>query len=238
MRCNNCGWENPPNKIKCEKCNAPLDGSMAASAHPRVNEEKQAPSENFNNKSGDTVRICPKPGCGYLLRVKDTECPMCGDNKVKPEPDEPETKKCPYCGCLLGGSAFSKGTVNLSCKKLVGFLVTYNSLQYRLTSPCINYGSSFPLFSGRNSIGSGSSNDIVIPDKAVSKEHLVVAYYPQDKKFRFSIAGLTQNGTHINDKFYPDGGGELENYDVIVIGSTKLTLVAIPEIAIPENAFV
>lgn len=28
MRCNNCGWENPDGKQKCEKCNAPLQGGV------------------------------------------------------------------------------------------------------------------------------------------------------------------------------------------------------------------
>ncbi|GHT66105.1 hypothetical protein AGMMS50239_27040 [Bacteroidia bacterium] len=27
MRCNNCGWENPIEKTKCEKCNTPLDAT-------------------------------------------------------------------------------------------------------------------------------------------------------------------------------------------------------------------
>ena len=28
MRCKNCGWNNPAGNEKCEKCNAPLAGSM------------------------------------------------------------------------------------------------------------------------------------------------------------------------------------------------------------------
>lgn len=28
MRCKNCGWDNPDGSLKCQKCNAPLKGSM------------------------------------------------------------------------------------------------------------------------------------------------------------------------------------------------------------------
>jgi len=34
MKCNNCGWDNPPGKVKCEKCNVRLEGSMVIRFKP------------------------------------------------------------------------------------------------------------------------------------------------------------------------------------------------------------
>ena len=29
MRCTNCGWDNPDENVKCEKCDAPLGGNRS-----------------------------------------------------------------------------------------------------------------------------------------------------------------------------------------------------------------
>lgn len=80
MRCKNCGWENPDNLTKCEKCGTALEGGMpyqAASVTPvqnfnkTVNEAVAFPSEPV--KEGGS--FCPK--CGYPLRPGVQVCPNC-----------------------------------------------------------------------------------------------------------------------------------------------------------------
>ena len=230
MRCGNCGWENPPNNIKCVKCNVPLEGSMVYS---NSDNEKQPTSDAFAKQ---TARGCPAPNCGYPLIPTDTECPNCGfsfddkeDNTVQknaninqPKPVQ-KMQKPPLNGgtIIQGANVFDDGgdTIN---KKLVGFLVTYTNSKNGLF---------FPIYEGRNSIGRDPENDVVIQDKSVSGNHLVVAYYAQNNKFYFETVGLTQNGTYVNNRFFPKGGDELVNNDIINIGDTKLTFIAIPEIA-------
>jgi hypothetical protein len=107
-------------------------------------------------------------------------------------------------------------------KKIMGLLVTYD------TRPS---GQVFHIYEGTNSVGRDSDNSIVIPeDLAVSKKHLIIAYYPANGKFYFEAVGLTQNGTYLNDTFYAKGGDELHTYDVIHIGNTRLIFIAIPRI--------
>lgn len=48
MRCRNCGWDNPENNAKSEKCNAPLDGSMMYEHQP---ETRQNHTEDNSLKS-------------------------------------------------------------------------------------------------------------------------------------------------------------------------------------------
>jgi len=88
MRCKNCGWENPGNKAKCEKCNALLTGSAGD------------PDDSFTGKSKPqkTSRGCPE--CGYPVREADQSCPRCGysfsDTKqATPAVEEPKPEEAP-----------------------------------------------------------------------------------------------------------------------------------------------
>jgi uncharacterized Zn finger protein (UPF0148 family) len=189
--------------------------------------ERQSGSGNFS--PGATALSCPD--CGYPLKPADAECPNCGrgraqgeDKKRKEKPDpekppKPDIFKRTKVHSSEGGDALPGGEER---RKLTGFLVTYG------ISP---NGIFFPIYEGRNTLGSDPSNDIVLPVDSVSGKHLEIAYYGQNKKFYFETVGLTQNGTYVNDTFYPKGGDELKNLDVITIGSARLTFMAIPEAA-------
>lgn len=90
MRCKNCGWENPQSNLKCEKCNAPLTGSMAGDSGRSV---QSSPVEGMNLKgtvsesqifgsqvarpAGAQNRSCPK--CGYPVARDMKVCPNCGE---------------------------------------------------------------------------------------------------------------------------------------------------------------
>lgn len=107
MRCKNCGWENPDNSLRCEKCNAPLSGSMGEhnnadnDYHSKSNSERPLggtvkessifPSSSFNdqgtkhrqsidsnNSEGPTASQASCPKCGYPLRHDMKVCPSCG----------------------------------------------------------------------------------------------------------------------------------------------------------------
>jgi|GEM_PF-5192356 len=36
MRCKNCGWDNPDENTKCEKCNAPLNFTLVAKTRAKI----------------------------------------------------------------------------------------------------------------------------------------------------------------------------------------------------------
>ena len=69
MRCKNCNWENPVGRTKCEKCNAPLSGSMIS---PADDDEKK---DNLQTVNDSDVTVCT---CGYPLRPDESVCPNCG----------------------------------------------------------------------------------------------------------------------------------------------------------------
>ena len=224
MRCKNCGWDSPAGTKKCEKCNAPLAGSMVEK-DPVGAREKISEDVNLNNTvresfgtgappgaegdkpNKDVETPMKKCGCGYLLMPSATECPECGTSPDEASIDEPSKKEL--------------DTTTRTNLKLVGFLVTYCHSKT---------GVFFPLYEGNNSIGRSKKNDIVIPDKEASEEHLDIFYFAEEKKFEFE-ALRTKNGTLINGKKFSTGKGELQSSDSIVIGSTKLTFIAIPETA-------
>jgi len=63
MRCKNCGWNNPEDQTKCEKCKTSLSGLSE-----NVPVEGGAPKK--------TIEGCPQ--CGYPLKRAEKSCPQCG----------------------------------------------------------------------------------------------------------------------------------------------------------------
>ena len=201
MRCKNCGWENPDENLKCEKCGSSLGGM------------NDSVSVKYQSTVGFDVRKtlagCPK--CGYPLRLSDQRCPNC-DNPVAGK----ETNiSSPMGGTIIAGVGTSEK--HKEGKKLVGFLVSYS------LNPL---GEFFPVFEGRNYIGRDNSSNICIQgDSLISSKHFSILYRPIDKKFKFKDEH-SSNGTFINEKLLDEG--ELKNFDTILIGSTKLLFIAIP----------
>lgn len=129
MRCNNCGWENAPGNAKCEKCNAPLKGSMVGPS-PQVTPQPspQSNSGSVNtplrgtlnerdafgggSSSGNGINIkkgnnkCPK--CGYLVSSNMNTCPSCGTSlNVNSNNGGTQAKVCSGCGAqLVSGAQF------------------------------------------------------------------------------------------------------------------------------------
>lgn len=89
MRCKNCGWENPDNLTRCEKCNTPLDGVSFNAAPAAVAQQ------NFNKTVNEAVvfpdapvggtNVCPQ--CGYPMRPGVNVCPNChyGSTEIEPQ---------------------------------------------------------------------------------------------------------------------------------------------------------
>lgn len=104
-------------------------------------------------------------------------------------------------------------------RKLVGFLVTYNRTPM---------GKAFNIYEGRNYIGRDASCDISIPDdNQMSGKHMLIRYLSGNNKFSFKDE-MSSNGTYINKELLDEG--ELQNYDIIRVGSTLFIFIAIPQI--------
>lgn len=139
MRCKNCGWENPAEKLKCEKCNAPLSGSMIdhesvyhGSKKGSVKEEHDSLRSTVRESSVfDSIKGSPNgskvcENCGYELADDMKICPACGTPTAETKSanqHEPKgkNKRCPKCGaelipnarfCPQCGQTLRSGTVN------------------------------------------------------------------------------------------------------------------------------
>ena len=220
MRCENCGWENSNENLKCEKCGAQLAKSSDSSTMRQT-------IHNFSDTGFDskkTQKGCPE--CGYPMRPSEHQCPQCGNAMESKETVSDSQKK----SSPLPLSPKPKGTVIINIseeeeqstrtfgRKIVGFLITYSHS---------SLGEFFPLYEGRNSIGKDNSMDVqIIGDEAVSSKHLNILFRPVDHKFKFKDDQST-NGTFLNGELTDEG--ELVDKDCISIGSTKLIFMAIPE---------
>ncbi|MBQ9309907.1 MAG: zinc ribbon domain-containing protein [Bacteroidales bacterium] len=99
MRCLNCGWENPDNLQKCEKCNSPLDAHIAheAPAHPAPEHEEVlrgtiSEQQVFADPAPTNREDKNCPTCGYPLRDGMHHCPNCGED-LNPEKSSAQSAK-------------------------------------------------------------------------------------------------------------------------------------------------
>lgn len=130
MRCRNCGWENPAGKQKCEKCNAPLSGSMIDDSDSFARKDSIAESlrgtipesgSGSLSQMGEATDNIPSncTDCGYPVSTVMKVCPNCGKKlRDKAVVGVPEGKqKCSKCGelasvgakyCSMCGNILSK----------------------------------------------------------------------------------------------------------------------------------
>ena len=100
-------------------------------------------------------------------------------------------------------------------RKLVGFLVSYDLDEQ---------GKSYPLFEGRNLVGSDRSCDIVIENvPAVSGKHLTILY--RKSLFLFKDEFST-NGTYIDGEMQNEG--TLDKECIITVGGVSLYFIMVP----------
>lgn len=103
-------------------------------------------------------------------------------------------------------------------RKLVGLLVSYSEKEN---------GEVYKVLEGRTCIGRSKQNDICIAsDYNMSSKHLMILYREAEGKF-WAIDQDSSNGTYINGEFASDKV-LLKTNDIIVIGSSKFTFLAIP----------
>ena len=233
MRCENCGWENPDSNSKCEKCGTKLvksSGTVQQSSEREiVNATQHFAGGNTGLNLKGTAKACPK--CGYPIRPGDSRCPKCSSEATGEKPAESEAQKSkpvdwkkthinsPNTGKEGDELKTSTEQPEQADEKVVGFLVTYTHKRH---------GEFFPVYEGRNFIGSGEDMNIVIKgDNSVSQKHFSILYRAVDGKFKFKDE-QSVNGTFINGELTDEG--ELQNNDIISIGKTKLVLMVIPEI--------
>lgn len=95
IRCSNCGWSNnPAGSTKCEKCNAPLNGSM-------VMDEASSYSESENFISKKTVRESGGESSNYPIYEEETHSEFSSSSNMVCQncgyPLRAGVKKCPQC---------------------------------------------------------------------------------------------------------------------------------------------
>lgn len=91
MRCKNCGWENPDDFKRCEKCNTSLEGvsfNAAPAATPQNFNKTVNEAVVFPNSPAMDANVCPK--CGYPMRPGVLVCPNCHCGAT-----EKESQVCP-----------------------------------------------------------------------------------------------------------------------------------------------
>lgn len=104
MRCMNCGWENPENLAKCEKCNSPLGHHPVSKPEPEPERDPILKGTISERQIFDESKIesrgsdCPE--CGYPLRPDMKLCPNCGYDlgKANKEGGLAKVQMCPMEG--------------------------------------------------------------------------------------------------------------------------------------------
>lgn len=102
MRCGNCGFQNPDSNVRCEKCNAPLSGSMLDDSAVQKNEESEQMMRRTKREIDSSVAEevpssggtgCKCPNCDFELSGFENVCPICGNDINGQVPQNQEQNK-------------------------------------------------------------------------------------------------------------------------------------------------
>lgn len=230
MRCKNCGWENPEANRKCEKCNAPLSGSIMESSskhyssiaaelkgtvpetgsRPSYKEAASEPSQAGNGNA------CPQ--CSYPVSPEMNVCPMCGESLKQsvPRAEASPAPKCPKCGmqvsrsvkfCPSCGAALRMGTVNAWETPRQGGFCTLKPIAWKgeeVTYSPISYSGDMISLNRTNT--DPNNNTITSKEQAILiHEH--DAWYIEDRSEQHTTLIRVGKKTR------------LENGDIIVLGN-------------------
>lgn len=173
---------------------------------------------------GDNCPFCPSE---QTINISGTD----SGTKVNEDSSSYGTKKTEVMnesnetGTIIRRIGNSKNeTNNGSNRKLVGILVSYD------TNPL---GEVYKLYEGRNLIGRRQTMDISIPDDPeISSEHLMILYREAEGIF-WATDQKSSNGTYVNGKFTNEA--QLNSYDTISIGNTRLIFIAFSDFAKNSN---
>ncbi|RBW68952.1 FHA domain-containing protein [Bacillus taeanensis] len=164
---------------------------------------------------------------GHYYEVsKHSSCPHCGINidlnfertMTKQQVDFPKTQAKVPSPPSQNDSNKTIGIVrkNLGIDPVVGWLICIEGAQK---------GRDFRIHSERNFIGRSDKMDIAITgDESISREnHAIVSYSPKKQNFRI-YPGDSRGLVYLNDEevINPE---ELQPYDVIELGQTKLIFI-------------
>ena len=232
MRCRNCGWENDLGALKCDKCNAPLNGSMVDSHQHSHREDR--PSEQILNK---TVRECDSlrntnddlkkcQSCGYLYNPEMGNCPNCGNAESNNPSSRTQNNqnekliKCPVCHemvpskfnfCANCGKPFKMGTVNPWAKPQNGascYLTPIAWEDENITPETIKY-------SGNSIVLNRDNTD---PDNySITSKEQAVLTYEDDNWFIEDKSQMQTTYIHVSKKT------KLEDGAIIILGNRRFT---------------
>ncbi len=156
----------------------------------------------------------------YYDPQKHSSCPYCGVQNLDIDIGKTMAKRAE--GTPRGATAGGEGkTVGVFRKKLgidpvVGWLVAIEGPER---------GNDYRITSERNFIGRAENMDVSIPgDETISREnHAIVSYNPKNNSFRL-FPGESRGLVYLNEEEVITPA-QLEAYDLIEIGETKLRFV-------------
>lgn len=172
-------------------------------SHTKVNPESFGNDQSFD--FGGKTRAADWPGNSEGETKRMEEQPLFGNH-----------------GATVIRSVSSNGVPGSGGgeRKIIGCLVSFN------VNP---QGEIYKIFEGNNTIGRDLSCQIHFQnDNLMSQRHLVIQYVSARGVVRAADQG-SSNGTYVNGVCYAMGDTiELKSNDVIILGSTKLLFLAIP----------
>lgn len=214
--CPNGHWYDPSiYGDQCPMC--PTDGSAAGGVNSSTDFQNSVGLANPNS-DGHTIISGPGRNVGGFNAANGGP-DVSGPTKLRPQDSIPDEVAGNGGHTVIRRPGGANAATNRQGRKLVGFLVTYNH------DPM---GKAYNLYEGRNFIGRDSNCDISISDDTqMSGRHMSILYRSVDDKFKFRDE-QSSNGTFVNKELLDDG--ELQNYDIIRVGSTLFIFIAIPKI--------
>lgn len=233
--CNSCGKQNSARAKFCKYCGATM-GIQKAEEKQDVHSAESVSSPEIHSEEDNTFRYQPPKEYSKALEQPEQEAavitsqPVADD--IQDDPTEPEPKaETPSLEQAV------RSAVSGSDGKTVGFFSigsSNNQASQNSVDPVVgwlvcvkgaHFGESFPIAAGRNAVGRGVSNRIILSkDNKVSREkHAWITYEPKRREF-YIQAGEGSGLSYLNGEMIMESR-KLQPRDSIEIGDGLYLLI-------------
>ena len=176
---------------------------------------KMCPNGHIMEASWDRCPYCPNPDAGRPS-IPPTRMAQPAAAAAPAPPPMPMPTPVPSAGGGRPSADAKKTRMIFEDKKMpvADWLVALNGK---------HKGEDFKVREGKTSIGSESSNEVVLLDEYISSNHATIKFVEKDGERIFILTDLdSSNGTFLNDAEEPIAREELVDNDTVTFGQTRM----------------
>ena len=203
----------PPNFIVCENCHQSYNKALGRCPHCKCDSAPAQSEANVPASPAPAQTAAPIPPAPIAPVSRPQADPAAVQNSIKKEIAGGGGKTV---GFFSAPSVSKEDAEAVVADPVVGWLVCIGGK---------HFGAGFSIFAGKNSVGRGEDNRIVVPlDNSISRSKHAFIVYEQKKRNFYLQPGDSSGLTYLNDEYVTESK-LLSAKDTIELGDSKFLFI-------------